>query len=112
MLSEFEAKLIPEISGLVNQDNDQALLNVQNLIEIIDWIEYYIGMLPFYDLCCFSLDCLPPVIAQMDSYSFNELKSVQEFRKIADDLLNDYLHQIKTQGNYLSLSLCACILLF
>lgn len=73
----FEQVLLPEIQILLGFQDGYSKLEVQNLMEIIDWIEYY--------------------IAQMEAYNYGDIKSAHELKKISDELLNEYLFRIKAQ---------------
>jgi hypothetical protein len=73
----FETALLPEIEALIGTESGFANLAVGNIMEIIDWVEYY--------------------IAQMEAYEYGDIKSVKILKKISDDLLNEYLYRIKAQ---------------
>lgn len=87
----FEERLIPEIKSLVKQKDDPKALTVLNLVEIIDWIEYYIAQMGTYEEVD-SVTSSPSMKARGPA-----CKSVSEFTKISEDLMNEYLFRIKNQ---------------
>ena len=78
-LDALDNYLVPEILQLVDTSTSEGIssLDVGDVIQLIDWLEYYIG--------------------QMDIIDQNDRESIEKFTTIAEELLNEYLDRIKHQ---------------
>lgn len=98
-LDAFEAQLSPRIFELVENPAD---LEVADMMQLIAWLEYYVD--------------------QVKVFGTTERACCQEFLRIAQDLIHDYLHRIKSQVGdwgmifvyyicHVSLSCIVCLLI-
>lgn len=78
-LDALDNYLVPEILQLVDTSTSEGIssLDVGDVIQLIDWLEYYVG--------------------QMDIIDQSDRESVEKFTTIAEELLNEYLDRIKHQ---------------
>jgi hypothetical protein len=73
-LDAFEAQLSPRIFELVE---NTALLEVSDMMQLIDWLEYY--------------------VAQLSIFNASDRPCCKQFLTVAEELILEYLQRIKSQ---------------
>ena len=89
-MDAFEQTLLPQIEELVQ---DLTVLEVSELMQLIDWLEYYVHQAGVFDEE--HHDQLPEQLEEQQVAEMRECCRV--FLSIAEELMNEYLYRIKKQ---------------
>ena len=89
-MDAFEQQLQPQIEELIE---DVTLLEVSEIMQLIDWLEYYVHQAGVFDEL--HHDQLPD---QKEEQHVEKVRDCcQRFLVIAEELMHEYLHRIKKQ---------------
>jgi hypothetical protein len=78
LLNSFEAQIKPQIYEIIEF---VSILEVKDIMLLIDWLDYY--------------------VAQLEVFERGHRPCAQEFLKLSEDLIHEYLFRIKSQVSFL-----------
>jgi hypothetical protein len=86
LLDSFEAQVRPQIYQIID---GISILEVKDIMLLIDWLDYY--------------------VAQLGVFERSSRPSAEEFLKVSEELIHEYLFRIKSQVCALCLYLYLCL---